>query len=105
MRAITYVAHAVASGLLLLSTTLSATAQIGRSFEERFASLITAARAEGQLTWYQSSLEAAGRDFAVHFQSRFGIKTTQTYLVGTPNLERFRSESRAGHHIADVFSI
>jgi iron(III) transport system substrate-binding protein len=105
MRATKCVVHAVAIGLSLLSTTFSASAQAGRSFEERFASLIAAARAEGELTWYQSSLEAAGRDFAVHFQSRFGIKTTQTYLVGTPNLERFRSESRAGHHIADVFSI
>lgn len=75
-----------------------------KSFDEQFATLIAAAKAEGQLTWYQSSLEAAGRDYAAHFQSRFGIRTNQIYLVGSPNLERFRSESRAGHHLADVFT-
>lgn len=74
------------------------------TFEERFKDLIAAAQKEGELTWYQSSLADAGRDFAADFQSRFGIKTNQIYLAGSPNLERFRSESRADHNIADVFT-
>lgn len=92
----------LASFLLVVAS--FAHAQTDTAFDQRFAKLIEAARAEGELTWYQSSLEKAGRDYAALFQKRFRVKLNQIYIVGSPNLERFRSESRAGRHIADVFT-
>ncbi len=73
-------------------------------FAERFRDLIKAAQAEGQVTWYQGSLEAAGRDFSVLFEKRFGIKVSHIFGIGSPAFERFRSEARAGKTIGDLFN-
>lgn len=73
-------------------------------FDERFRDLIKAARAEGEVTWYQGSLEAAGRDFSVMFQKRFGVKVNHVFGIGSPAFERFRAEARAGKTVGDVFN-
>ena len=73
-------------------------------FAERFRDLIKAAQTEREVTWYQGSFEAAGRDFSVLFQRRFGIKVNHVFGIGSPAFERFRSEIRAGKAVADLFN-
>jgi iron(III) transport system substrate-binding protein len=99
--------RAIAFATVLLSSAAPAFAQtpVKDGFDQRFASLIAEAKKEGELTWYQASLESAGREFAMHFQNRFGIKVNHSFAVGSPALERFRAESRSGNNIADIFNV
>lgn len=76
-----------------------------QTFDEKFADLIAAAKKEGQVTWYNSALETGGRSFAKVFENRFGVRLNHSFMVGSPNLERFRAESRSGNHVADVFTM
>ena len=96
-----------ASGLALLAglaLALPAAAQQGSAFDTRFADLIKAAKAEGQVTWYQGVLEQGGTGFATHFQDRFGIKVNHQFMASGPIFERFRTEQASKQYIADVFS-
>src|SRR5690606_36690636 len=45
-----------------------------------------------------------GRNFAAHFKEKFGITVNPAFLTAAPGLERFRSESQSGNHIADIFN-
>lgn len=96
---------------LLGALPLAAFAGCGRAraeppapFAERFADLIKAAQAEAEVTWYQGSLESAGREFSVLFQKKFGIKVNHVFGIGSPAYERFRAEVRAGKAVADLFN-
>lgn len=93
------------AAMLGAAAVLARPALAQQAFDQRFASLIAAARAERELTWYHASLEAAGREFAAHFQQRFGIRVNHAFAVGSPALERFRAESRSRNHIADIFNV
>jgi iron(III) transport system substrate-binding protein len=97
-------ARIVLLGAWLLAAALPAAAQQPTSFDARFADLIKAAKAEGQVTWYQGVLEQGGTGFAAHFQNRFGIRVNHQFMASGPIYERFRTESASRQHIADVFS-
>lgn len=75
-----------------------------QSFEAKFAELLAKAKAEGEVTWYQSLLESPGKQFSAHFQQRFGIKVNHQFLSSGSLYERFRAEQASGRHIADVYS-
>ncbi len=77
----------------------------GASFDTQFADLIKAAKAEGQLTWYESFAEAQGKKFGAHFQERFGIQTNVVFQSAGPTQQRFESEERADKHLADIVSL
>jgi len=98
------VAWSATLGVALLIAATSAVAQQPASFDARFADLIKAAKAEGQVTWYQGVLEQGGTGFATHFQNRFGIKVNHQFMPSGPIYERFRTESASKQNIADVFS-
>ena len=91
-------------GLAAAAAAPLARAEPAAPFADRFRDLIKAAQAEGEVTWYQGSLEAAGRDFSVLFQKRFGIKVNHVFGIGSPAFERFRAEVRAGKAVADLFN-
>jgi ABC-type Fe3+ transport system substrate-binding protein len=86
-----------------LVATLAFAQQPG-SFDSKFAELIKAAKAEGQVTWYQGVLEQGGTGFATHFQNRFGIRVNHQFMPSGPIYERFRTEQASKQYIADVFS-
>jgi ABC-type Fe3+ transport system substrate-binding protein len=93
-----------AAAVVLGTFSAASPALAADGFEQQFADLIKAAQAEGELTWYHASLEAAGRDFAKIFETKFGVKVNYAFLVGSPGLERFKSESLSNNNIADVFN-
>lgn len=91
--------------LAAIVVSLGASAASAQStFETRFADLISRAKAEGEVTWYQGLLEAPGKAFSAHFQQRFGIKVAHQFMSSGPIYERFRTETVSGRHIADIFS-
>ncbi len=98
MRKLVALAAAIAACLV------SAVAGAQQTFDARFADLIKAAKAEGQVTWYQGVLEQGGTGFATHFQNRFGIRVNHQFMPSGPIYERFRTESASRQNIADVFS-
>lgn len=99
--------HAVKIVIAVLAfclTLSSPRAQQTPTFETRFADLLARAKAEGEVTWYESLLEAPGKEFAAHFQQRFGIKVNLQFMSSGSLYERFRAESASGRHLADVYS-
>jgi iron(III) transport system substrate-binding protein len=96
--------NAALFGTALAALTGAAAAQAPQTFETRFADLIAKAKAEGELTWYQSLLEASGKEFSAHFQQRFGIKVAHQFMSSGSLWERFRAETASGRHLADVYS-
>ena len=97
----------IASLALATATGLpvTAAAQQQESFDTKFATLIEKAKAEGSVTWYEGLLESAGRAFSAHFQQRFNIRVQHQPMSSGAINERFRAESSAGQHIADIFSV
>ncbi len=92
------------AGLAAMGAGVGPAAAQSSSFESKFADLIAKAKAEGEVTWYQSLLEAPGKAFSAHFQQRFGIRVTHQFSASGTLHERFRAESASGRHLADVYS-
>jgi len=66
--------------------------------------LITAAKAEGELTWYSTEAVAINDAAIAGFQAKYGIKVTVLRLASTDLLPRYAAERQAGQATADVFT-
>jgi len=77
----------------------------GDAFDTQFASLITQAKAEGTMTWYEGLSADGGTKYAADFQKRFGIKVQVVFNATGPLQQRFGSEEQAGRGTADVLSL
>ncbi len=75
------------------------------AFDTQFASLITQAKAEGTLTWYEGLSADGGTKYAADFQKRFGIQVQVVFNATGPLQQRFESEEQAGRGTADVLSL
>lgn len=66
--------------------------------------LVTAAKAEGSVTWYAPSSEASINRVADAFQKKYGIKVQGLRFASAELLQRYSAEADSGKVVADVFS-
>ena len=102
----------VAIVTLLLLPSLSACGEASETEPEQttetldIKSLEAAARDEGNLTWYTSSYTKTDAEgLAKDFENRYGIKVEVFRSQNGPVAQRFGTEEKAKHNVADVITI
>jgi len=83
------------------TTPESASTDVASGLEE----LVTAAQAEGELTFYGDANETSLQAWTQGFTEQYGISVNILRLPGSELNQRFAQEMSAGQHQADIFSI
>src|SRR5258707_5106037 len=64
--------------------------------------LVSAARAEGEVTLYSAATENVAARVARAFEQKYGIRMRFLRLGSTPLLQRYATEAEAGNIVADL---
>jgi iron(III) transport system substrate-binding protein len=68
-------------------------------------SLIDAAKKEGPITYYSSTIPSSSERIAAAFKDHYGIEVQYTRLASTQLAQRYSAEADAGNVVADVVQI
>jgi iron(III) transport system substrate-binding protein len=67
--------------------------------------MIDAAKKEGHLTYYSSTIPSTSQRLTAAFKDRYGIDVDFTRLASAPMAQRYAAEADAGNVVADVVQI
>jgi len=76
-----------------------------QSGSDPMASLVSAAQAEGELTFYGDANETSLQQWTQGFTEKYGIPVNVLRMPGSELAQRFQQEQAAGQAQADIFSI